>query len=358
MQRGWDSKVQESKQVDELTSHRKSMMHFGTQHDGISPFLGNINDDPLLTGRVRYGFPAGRKMLIGNPGGFTEEDEEDDIVDDPDEEVDIAIAAEGIFEKMCRISNQEGKVSISSHGSAAHAVFINGKSLAELHHVQSNPVSEIPSEGGTMSMKGTKSKTVWIELNHGDRVGMGKLLFIFCVPPIKVQDMAIDATKFRAEHQSGILHEAGAKFHSFYCKQRMASGSITESEARTVDTSDPVAVAAELSVLHAELEKMEADSLELDRLKKENLKMTQDTILLRAQVAKGLSETGEYDEHNEDPLQAAVDLAGKMMLKFADTIDKVDHAKKSLDTAQDKVDRMLAKPSTSVMSAFQKLGLM
>jgi len=364
MQRNWAEKLRESKQAEELTSHRKSLLHVGTQHDGISPFIGNINDDPLLTGKVRYGFPAGKELLIGKPGGIIEEDEDDDIVDDPDEEVDISVTGEGMFEQMCRVAHKEGKVCISSHGSAAHAVFINGKSLAEIHQTQLNTVGERPSGS---KMRGSKNKTVWIELNHGDRVGMGRLLFIFCVPPIKIQEMSIDAVKFRTEHQSGILHEAGAKFHQYYCKQRMATGTIEEGEAKMVDTSDPVAVAAELSILHAQIERMETDSAELNKLRDENLKMTQEIIILRASIAKGLSETGIIDYHDEttgekfpkeDPLQLSLDLAGDMLAKFVDTIEKVDHAKKSLDTAQDKVDSILSKPSSAVMSAFQRLGLM
>jgi len=361
MQRDWETKLSESKAQTELTIQRKSMLHVGTNYDGISPFIGNLNDDPLLTGKVKYGFPAGKELLIGRPGGVIEEDEEDDIEEDPDEEVDIAITGEGVFEKMCRVANKEGKVSISSHGAAAHAVFINGVSLAEHHHRQTVQMAPVPSQEARPKMRGTKSKTGWVEMKHGDRVGMGRLLFIFCVPPNKIQDLAIDATKYKAEHQSGILHEAGARFHQYHCMQRMATGLIQETEAKVVDTSDPVAVAAELSILHSQIEKLEMESRELQKLRDENVVLTQEVIKLRAEAAKiGVyGEDGDTDgEPQEDPMEKAILLAGQMLEKFAETIEKVDYAKQSMEGAEDKVDKMLSKPSGVVVTAFKKLGLM
>jgi len=156
------------------------------------PHIVNLNEDMLLTGRIRTYFPEGKTIRIGQVGhSLQEEDEaasssdEKARTEEPREEdagePDAQIAGEGVYCNHANITNVDHQCTLRSKGRAADATFVNGVSVAVL--LKQREMTQQRETDNIMD---------GIPLAHGDRVAFGQsCLFLFVDPLIGMAEMLI-----------------------------------------------------------------------------------------------------------------------------------------------------------------------
>lgn len=159
------------------------------------PHMANLNEDMLLTGRIRTYFSEGKTIRIGQAGSGIHEDEEDEdaasssdekggteeAVAEEEAEPDAQIAGEGVYANHATVTNVDHQCTLCSKGRAADATFVNGVSVAVL--LKQREMTQQPETNSTMD---------GIPLAHGDRVAFGQsCLFLFVDPLIGMAEMLI-----------------------------------------------------------------------------------------------------------------------------------------------------------------------
>mmetsp|Transcript_104254 Transcript_104254/g.185262 ORF Transcript_104254/g.185262 Transcript_104254/m.185262 type:complete len:1108 (+) Transcript_104254:58-3381(+) len=107
------------------------------------PHIANLNEDQLLTAKLRFGFKEGTTKV----GRGTQED------DSPAPEV--ALQVPGILQEHAIIENTGGSCTVLAKGEAAATTFINGVAVQD---------------------------GIAAPMSHGDRVAFGQCIFVFIEP--------------------------------------------------------------------------------------------------------------------------------------------------------------------------------
>lgn len=164
-----DSQKSFKTKLDE-TKKRKDMISGGI------PMIVNINQDMLMSGKIRYQFPEGKTLTIGGHLGESDSDiasEEFSSEEDVDDDLpDIELLVKGVKRKHVRIQNVEGTCFISCFAEATTATWINGESVREI--VQSRgsntkQIQEIIDEKSAMFL--TPSRTPDEQKENDAQVG-------------------------------------------------------------------------------------------------------------------------------------------------------------------------------------------
>mmetsp|Transcript_54861 Transcript_54861/g.158708 ORF Transcript_54861/g.158708 Transcript_54861/m.158708 type:complete len:993 (+) Transcript_54861:204-3182(+) len=111
--------------------------------DIMQPHIANLNEDDLLTNKLRFMFHEGTTR-IGRP------------TTDGDEAPEVALSAPGIMALHAVVAHSGGECTLSAIGEGAATTFVNGVSL--------------------------EGKDDGLKLSHGDRVAFGQCYFVFIVP--------------------------------------------------------------------------------------------------------------------------------------------------------------------------------
>mmetsp|Transcript_86459 Transcript_86459/g.241963 ORF Transcript_86459/g.241963 Transcript_86459/m.241963 type:complete len:1156 (+) Transcript_86459:114-3581(+) len=151
MQRSFADRLEEAKvQAARDAQARKAA-------DLSLPHITNLNEDQLLTNKLRFAFKEGRTR-IGRSAG-----------DNAEEEPEVCLAGPGIQQVHAAVENARGTCMLSVSQQAAANTFVNGQ----------NPSAE--SEG--------------VQLAHGDRVAFGQCMFIFIDPSLGTAEQLLSSGK-------------------------------------------------------------------------------------------------------------------------------------------------------------------
>jgi len=148
MQKSFDQRVAEAKIRETEQKERRRRTTLGLVRSGIAvPQLVNLNEDPQLTGRIKYSLePAvltnirGQKSRKGEAGGSSNEDSDDhsDSSDSSDssrnsheqsDSRDIMLLNDSVFDRHASIYNEEGACYLYAEHKSANHTFVNGVSL-------------------------------------------------------------------------------------------------------------------------------------------------------------------------------------------------------------------------------------
>jgi len=201
-QKSWAERLDESKEVEKERSCRRSITRINVGMHVDVPHIVNLNEDMLLTGRIKHRFPEGTVMRIGQVG--VDREDADSVVNSDDEaspmaepeedadaeaEPDIHIAGEGVLASHATIENKGGRCILRSKGKAADATHVNGVSVAVL--IKQLEVEEKGKRNSLLAGEAPAEEEDGIVLNHGDRVAFSQCLFVFVDPALGVSEMLI-----------------------------------------------------------------------------------------------------------------------------------------------------------------------
>lgn len=140
MQRSFQDKISEAQaNAQKMAEQKKSK-----SADLAGPHIANLNEDDLLTNKLRFPFKDGITR-IGRPN-------------DGEDAPEVALSAPGIHSQHAQVVNSGGICFLKVVIEAAAATFVNGASL--------------------------EGKTQGVQLAHGDRVVFGQCSFVFVDPAI------------------------------------------------------------------------------------------------------------------------------------------------------------------------------
>jgi len=222
-QRSFEERLKEAgftepeSQDDDMVSRLRSKL-IGTAKE--VPHILNLNEDMLLTGRMKHRFPEGQTVRIGQLGEDLDGEEEISEPDGSDcasgwedEKPDVILAGTGIFQNHATVTNSNHQCVLRSRGKPANATFVNGVSFAVLHKQRKLSLQRRPSA----ERADIKRQDLGVSLVHGDRVAFGQCLYLFVDPLICTGEVLLssgqssyaDARKELAKNQ---WKAAGLKF--------------------------------------------------------------------------------------------------------------------------------------------------
>jgi len=140
MQRSFQDKISEAQANAQSAAQQKKEKSAET----TMPHITNLNEDDLLTNKLRFPFKDGQTK-IGRPGAANEEPE-------------VALSGPGIQGQHATVQNSAGICTLVAAADAAAATFVNGTSL--------------------------EGKDTGVQLAHGDRVAFGQCFFVFVDPAV------------------------------------------------------------------------------------------------------------------------------------------------------------------------------
>mmetsp|Transcript_35895 Transcript_35895/g.85849 ORF Transcript_35895/g.85849 Transcript_35895/m.85849 type:complete len:722 (-) Transcript_35895:80-2245(-) len=223
-QKSFTERLQESK--DRAQDHerrrnsRRTMVRnnvFGKE--AAVPHIVNLNEDMLLTGRIKHKFPENKAMTIGQANALSDCGSEDGSSDsdnsdgttpdandsDTEAEPDIQIAGEGVKSNHATITNTGGRCVLRSKGKAADLTYVNGVSIAVLlkqRQLEKPAETRRASIGSRQSslennlalaaeVKDEDPDRDGVALAHGDRLAFSHCLFLYVDPLIGMAEMLI-----------------------------------------------------------------------------------------------------------------------------------------------------------------------
>jgi len=219
--------------------------------------IANLNEDQLLTGRIKHRFPEGKITTLGKMSSNDNDSDDDDDNDDDEENSDsdesegeeeelpdIVLGGEGIFPKQATVENVEGKCYIHAKNEGANNTYVNGVSVAVLLKTREQKVVEVQkaerrkSRASLLSLGDSadianavrasladaasvvpkpEDAREGILLEHGDRVVFGQSLFVFVDPfqgmaEVLIMSGEVSYAKARKELSKNSWKSAGLKF--------------------------------------------------------------------------------------------------------------------------------------------------
>mmetsp|Transcript_5964 Transcript_5964/g.9700 ORF Transcript_5964/g.9700 Transcript_5964/m.9700 type:complete len:818 (-) Transcript_5964:262-2715(-) len=190
---------------------------------GDIPMLVNLNEDMMLSGKVKCYIDTGVTKKVGCPNakkneqesGSDEEDDDSVTTDESDYEdgPDIQLFTEGVHYEHAMIENKDGICRINAEGPGAANTWINGISLETL--LQKTPQADASKDDAISGSSGDSDKRTkeadvkscegvlnemdplaaklpdGVKLEHGDRVVFGRSFFFFCIPSITDEQIMI-----------------------------------------------------------------------------------------------------------------------------------------------------------------------
>jgi len=151
------------------------------------PHMVNLNEDMLLTGRIKHWLPQGKTLTIGlapvreKPDPSEESDNDDSSDGEEDQPLpNVVLSGLNIFHDHATITNLGHCCVLHSTGEASHNTYVGGVKCSLLLKQQRRTSREGDDAGQSQSrMPGDSLSVV---LKHGDTIAFGHCLFFFVDP--------------------------------------------------------------------------------------------------------------------------------------------------------------------------------
>mmetsp|Transcript_104246 Transcript_104246/g.290386 ORF Transcript_104246/g.290386 Transcript_104246/m.290386 type:complete len:846 (-) Transcript_104246:100-2637(-) len=240
-QKSFQERLKESVQQQRDSARRgtRGRSIFAVSTD--EPHITNLNEDMLLTGRIKHFFPEGKTTRIGQVIVPADEDEanseqssseEEEAEEegsslatgtgrdgsDAEAEPDIHIVGEGVLKSHASVTNTGGRCILRSKGKAADLTHVNGVSVAVLLKQKQVEVTAEGSDGFLGDRDGAAEDPAdGIVLTHSDRVAFCQCLFVFIDPAKGMAEVLITSGQVsyflaRKELNKNQWKSAGLKF--------------------------------------------------------------------------------------------------------------------------------------------------
>jgi len=222
-QRSFEERLKEAGFAEPESQDEEGRSRFRSKMIGTAkdiPHILNLNEDMLLTGRMKHRFPEGQTVRIGQLGedldgeeDVSEPDGSDCASGWEDEKPDVVLAGVGIFQNHAQVTNNNHQCVLRSRGKPANATFVNGVSYAVLYKQRKHSWQKRASA----EHANTKPQDLGVPLVHGDRVAFGQCLFLFVDPLICTGEVLISSGQIsyfeaRKELAKNQWKAAGLKF--------------------------------------------------------------------------------------------------------------------------------------------------
>eukprot|EP00419_Tripos_fusus_P054852 CAMPEP_0172805932 /NCGR_PEP_ID=MMETSP1075-20121228/6022_1 /TAXON_ID=2916 /ORGANISM="Ceratium fusus, Strain PA161109" /LENGTH=769 /DNA_ID=CAMNT_0013644645 /DNA_START=75 /DNA_END=2384 /DNA_ORIENTATION=- len=152
------------------------------------PQIVNLNQDMLLSGRIKYKLPEGKHLRVGRAP--LEDDEaasegsgsDDESTFKNDFQPDVIVTGANIFPNHAVIRNDGDRCVLRCRGEAAHHTFVRGVKCSTLLKEARRSLRK--SLSGPKKLLRVSSHDKVVTLNHGDTLAFDHSLFLFVDPAI------------------------------------------------------------------------------------------------------------------------------------------------------------------------------
>lgn len=159
------------------------------------PHIVNLNEDMLLTGRIKHWLPMGKLLTIGLPPAHegpdpSEESDNDDSSDELEQlGPNIVLSGHNIFPNHATIKNEGHQCVLHSTGDAAQNTYVGGIKCSLLLKEQRRSSRE-SDDAGKLKLQ-VRGDSPGVILKHGNTIAFGHCLFFFVDPSVSSAEMLL-----------------------------------------------------------------------------------------------------------------------------------------------------------------------